>query len=293
MSPQATGLQTPAPENISVYAAPLPAPEIEREPDVPAAASEVAPASREMVTDIVPDTPAEQPDTSVQPPKVEQLDNPISWFPVFPPEIVDLTKVLDDSPMQLTIDLPLLTRASEGPTEPERKRSFDVGVGASPRPASSKRRRTMDNVGAEVEPDLEEGELSLASPRVSEASAEDGEVTPTPTPASDAITATPSVEFASNPPDPKQTSRPVYPALCLPLPSTSSAFPLPEQQQQLLTPVSPAMSTPFASPASPRKLSMRHIPLIYNTVNGRMSCRMCQYVPHIHAYGDFPLTLAF
>ncbi|EIW62373.1 uncharacterized protein TRAVEDRAFT_57357 [Trametes versicolor FP-101664 SS1] len=43
-----------------------------------------------------------------------------------------------------------------------------------------------------------------------------------------------------------------------------------------MTPVSPAMPTPFASPASPRKLSMRHIPLIYNTINGRMSCRMCQ-----------------
>lgn len=260
----------------------MPAPEIEREPDVPATASEVAPASSEMVTDIVPDIPVEQPDTSLQPPKIEQLDNPISWFPVFPPEIVDLTRVLDDSPMQLTIDLPPLTRAAEEPAELERKRSFDVGVGASPRPASSKRRRTMDNVSAEVELDLEEGELPLASPCVSEASAEDGEVTPTPTPASDAITATPSLEFASNPPDPEQISRPVYPALCLPLPSTSTAFPLPEQQQ-LMTPVSPAMPTPFASPASPRKLSMRHIPLIYNTVNGRMSCRMCQYVPHILA----------
>lgn len=264
----------------------MPAPEIEREPDVPAAASQVAPVSSEMVTDIVPDIPVEQPDTSVQPPKIEQLDNPISWFPVFPPEIVDLTKVLDDSPMQLTIDLPPLTRAAEEPAELERKRSFDVGVGASPRPASSKRRRTMDNVSAEVEPDLEEGELPLASPCVSVASAEDGEVTPTPTPTSDATAAdlppTPSSESASHPLDPSQISRPVYPALCLPLPSTSTAFPLPEQQQ-LMTPVSPAMPTPFASPASPRKLSMRHIPLIYNAVSGRMSCRMCQYVPHILA----------
>lgn len=264
----------------------MPAPEPEREPDVPASSSEVVPPSSEMVTDIVTDTSAEQSYMSVQPPKVEQLDNPISWFPVFPPEIVDLTKVLDNSPMQLTIDLPPLTRAAEEPTEPERKRSFDVGVGASARPRSPKRRRTMDTMYAEVGPDLEEGELSLASPCASEASAEDGEVTPTPTPASDATAAdlppTPSSESASHPSDPSQISRPVYPALCLPLPSTSTAFPLSEQQQ-LMTPVSPAMPTPFASPASLRKLSMRHIPLIYNTINGRMSCRMCQYVPHIFA----------
>ncbi|KAI0637501.1 hypothetical protein C8Q77DRAFT_370288 [Trametes polyzona] len=240
-------------------------------------------------------------DTTTQPTaKVENQDaSVIPWTSSLLREVIDLTLDTTDSPMQLTTELPSLLRA-----EPERKRNFDNEASSTdeePRP-SPKRRRTMEAVPAPEDDD--EGELSLPSPYVPTGFGnEDTDAAPlldsTPdvpvttdnsdTTAPPTSSPTHQIPATPQPPDSRPPStRPPSSAPMpdtfaeLSLPSSSGIVQLPGSPRTSMTPVTPAAPSP-GTPARARapnetqkKLSICHIPLIYQRINGRLICRMCQ-----------------
>ncbi|KAI0368395.1 hypothetical protein BV20DRAFT_460160 [Pilatotrama ljubarskyi] len=269
-------------------------------------------------------------DTAQPSTKVERADDPPMLWTLSESEIIDLTSIIEEVPMQVVPD-PSPPResvdASAAPEqksgtepEPERKRPHDDGVatGEGEPGHSPKRRRIMDVIPAQNA--MEEGEVPPASSAPVTTPPEDGEVTPISDSAQISTTSNdPSPlthsprhrplqsepEGASRPPtappqpaDPTPSLPPRSPSPApvpplspskrvpptgiltgLSLPSTSAMVQLPgqQQQEQLPTPTSPFAPPPAPSP--PKRLGMRHVPLMYKKfADGRMDCRMCRYV---------------
>lgn len=70
----------------------------------------------------------------------------------------------------------------------------------------------------------------------------------------------------------------LLPTSVMPTPSALYDLYLPPSHAVIEPPFQLMTPTPPPAPSSPKKLSMRHIPLIYEITRGRISCRIGQYV---------------
>ncbi|KAI0640606.1 hypothetical protein C8Q79DRAFT_995526 [Trametes meyenii] len=260
------------PPSTTEYTPPTPGPE----PELPLPAVPSASDDAHETADVAPPT------ASLPTPKAEQHGDTLLWYSALESEsdAIDLTDAVNTSPMKFTPDLPSLVQGAEGEGGPERKRSLDLSTSGEGLPRSAKRRRTLD-VPA---PWLDVDEDDVASTPVALTTEEEGDPTahitgdivmtdepqqiePDAAPSSSDTPATPELEHPPSPVSPQHEPPPDV-MTSLSLPSSNAIVQLPGHPPP--TPTSPT------APEPPKRLSMRHIPLIYITQGDKMHCRICK-----------------
>ncbi|KAI0666094.1 hypothetical protein C8Q78DRAFT_1083342 [Trametes maxima] len=274
---------TTVPPSVAEYTPPStadrtpPTPSPETEPPLPT--NSEAPASTDETAN------AAVASASLPTPKAEQYDC-VPWSRTaseMGADTIDLTDVVSMSPMQLTPDLPPLARSADDEGDPERKRSLEPSSSAEGCPPSPKRRRTLD-VPARWpgEDEIEMVSSPTTAPtaqekedRVGYATTHDVDMTDEPQQVETHAATSPSPGHAL--PTPELEQPPSAAFQCAPLPDVMAALSLPSSSAFVQLPGHPPPTpTSPTAPDPPKRLSMRHIPLIYITQGDKMHCRMCK-----------------
>ncbi|KAJ8495448.1 hypothetical protein ONZ51_g1720 [Trametes cubensis] len=211
--------------------------------------------------------------------KVESQDDSMPFWMIPGSELIDLTS-LDDSPMQFSGDF----MDGQESAEPERKRALDADANTTQehQPAL-KRQKTLNVVPTRAQP-AEEGPIYENAPAVASDDSppradatQDSTMSDEPaapvsiTQYADPVVSSPASSTTSPPDNASSSLSSTPPALSgLSLPSSPSTVQLPGQPQlqtQLPTPT---------SPDAPKRLSMLHMPLIFETIGNTMQCRLCE-----------------
>ncbi|KAI0333395.1 hypothetical protein GY45DRAFT_1368394 [Cubamyces sp. BRFM 1775] len=212
--------------------------------------------------------------------KVESQGDSLPFWMIPGSELIDLTSV-DDSPMQFSGDF----MGDQERAESERKRGLDADAHAAQESQPAlKRQKTLDSVPSQAQL-AEEGSMAGNTPAVTsdeslpridaaqDAAMSGGSLgSNSTTQRAEALLCKPA-SSSSTTSAPSQPSAPA--ALSgLSLPSQSTAVQLPGQpqeqdsaQRQLPTPT---------SPTTPKRLSMLHMPLVFETIGNTLQCRLCK-----------------